>query len=112
MGLCRTSVQPKSDGQRTPSKSLDDFASWAFGAQGIQSLRGIAFGDFSYNGRYADGNILLGRARESIAMGAQEGQKYRVLGEDDMEHKEILKEYLGVLEACPTDSLFGFYDCH
>ena len=87
---------------------LHDFASWAFGSQGIQSLRVIAFGDFSYDGRYSKGNVLLGRASESMAMGAQADRNYRPFDKDRQPHMELFEKYLNVLEACPTDSLLEF----
>ena len=84
---------------------LHDFASWAFGSLGIQSLRVIAFGDFSHDGRYSKGNVLLGRASESMAVGASADRNYRILNKDDRAHMELFEKYLSVLEACPTDSL-------
>ena len=40
---------------------LWEFARWAFGPKGLPKLRILVFGDFSYDGRYKESNLLLRR---------------------------------------------------
>lgn len=62
-------------------KSFVDFAQWVFGPTGIRSLRLLAYGDFSYEGRFGNRALLLCR-RDSARS-----------NEDSV-------------TACPCDSLF------
>jgi hypothetical protein len=41
------------------NSQLAQFAQWAFGPTGLPTLRVIAYGDFSYEGRFARHNVLL-----------------------------------------------------
>ena len=42
---------------------LFDFVRWAFGSRGLSKLRILAFGDFSYDGRFEDKRLLFCRQR-------------------------------------------------
>lgn len=86
---------------------LHDFAHWAFGPDGFQSLRVLAFGDFSYSGRYRHGNVLLCKNLEQhrTCQGIT-GQNFRHLSKDDVLQWNYVEKYSNLLDACPTDLLF------
>lgn len=42
---------------------LTNLASWAFGPSGLQNLQVLAYGDFSYQGRYVEDTFVFGRNR-------------------------------------------------
>ncbi|KAL1965854.1 hypothetical protein VTN77DRAFT_4987 [Rasamsonia byssochlamydoides] len=88
-------------------EALDKFAQWAFGHKGFRSLQVLAFGDFSYNGRYSRGNVLLCRKSDSAQMqqGGLPGKNYRHLTKGDQSLRDLLRKYFHVLQACPTDLL-------
>ncbi|KAL9617654.1 MAG: hypothetical protein Q9160_007571 [Pyrenula sp. 1 TL-2023] len=81
---------------------LHEFAQWAFGPEGIKSLRIIAFGDFSHNGRWASNNMMLCRQNEPAGNEAFDYKRYRELGNDDQNLRNVLERYMHVLEACPA----------
>lgn len=91
------------------TEHFHDLAQWAFGPEGLSSLRVIAYGDFSHKGRYARSNLFLSRN-----VGAR---RYRVHRHEDMlggclgggelrEERELVCKYVEMLEACPIDPLF------
>ncbi|KAJ9130920.1 hypothetical protein NKR23_g11970 [Pleurostoma richardsiae] len=89
-------------------RSFIEFAQWAFGSTGIQSLRLLAYGDFSYNERFAYSTLLL--CRRDPPRG-QEGDarflRFREVKEgEDRELWELYERELCFLAACPTDALF------
>jgi len=89
------------------TKDLDKFAQWAFGHDGIKSLQVLAFGDFSYNGRYSKGNMLLCRQANSVRMqrGGLPGKNYRHITKGDRSLRGLLHKYSHALQACPTEGL-------
>lgn len=58
------------------AKAFISFARWAFGPQGIPSLRVLAFGDFSHEDRY-------------------EAQRFLVRRLDPLEESRVVSECLG-----------------
>jgi hypothetical protein len=86
------------------TEELDEFAQWAFGENGLQSLRVLAFGDFSYNGRYSRGNVLLCRQYDS-ATSKSPGKNYRYFTSRDLPEWRLFQKHFDVLQACPTDLL-------
>lgn len=83
-------------------------AEWAFGPDGIPSLKFIACGDYAYGGRPSDSyedraDVILCRPEG----GSQES--FRILSRfDDQlreEREEIIEAYRDFLEACPADPL-------
>lgn len=91
------------DGLPKLKRKFQDFAQWAFGPYGLPSLRIIAFGDFSYGGRYHQHNVLLCRNTSPSWSG---DKNFRHLTEEDHSLWDLLKTYSDVLEACPTGNLF------
>jgi hypothetical protein len=114
VGTSRSSQRESSDGPLSDSQlpeltnTLHNFAQWAFGPRGFPSLRVIAFGDFSCEGRYTWNNVLLCRNDEPVQSGRQEvaGQTFRHLADNDRSLWDLLDKYSNVLEACPTNPLF------
>ncbi|KAM5432202.1 hypothetical protein McanCB56680_001925 [Microsporum canis] len=82
------------------SQDLDFLAQWAFGKKGYPSLQLLAFGDFSFNGRYSSENVLLCRQQEP---GTSRGKKYRHVTKDDSFALHLFRQYSHVLQACPSD---------
>lgn len=89
-------------------KSFVDFAQWVFGPTGIRSLRLLAFGDFSYNGRFPVSTWLL--CRRDLPVDAESSNRYlrfrTIKADGDTELWELYEREKYVLTACPTDSLF------
>ena len=91
---------------------LTDLASWAFGPSGLQNLQVLAYGDFSYQGRYIEDTVVFGRDRSGESergfagsgnehSGAKDG--YTLLRKE--ERNDVLALYGNFLEACPVDAL-------
>lgn len=85
---------------------LRNFAEWAFGKDGIPSLKVIACGDYAYGGRrsrYKPVDLILCRPKA----GSEEG--FRILHKfnDEVreEREDIIDAYRDVLEACPSEPL-------
>ncbi|KKA19421.1 hypothetical protein T310_6597 [Rasamsonia emersonii CBS 393.64] len=80
------------------SRSLHDLAQWAFGPDGLPSLRVIAHGDFLDEGRYRKHNVLL--CRDS---GSSQGLNFRRVVGTEMDELllDLFEEYSDFLQACP-----------
>lgn len=94
-------------------KSFVDFAQWVFGPTGIRSLRLLAYGDFSYEGRFGNRALLLCRrdsARSNEDSADEEASQFLRFREvkrgEDAELWELFEREKHVLTACPCDSLF------
>jgi hypothetical protein len=106
----RDGLIPRDDACPQLGKAFGDFAQWVFGPKGILSLRLLAFGDFSYNGRFAAHNLLLCRMEQQpadIAIPESQRLYFRAVKADDRNVHELLSKHSDVLEACPIDSLFN-----
>jgi hypothetical protein len=85
---------------------LQDLAQWAFGPDGLLSLEVIAFGDFSYEGRHKESQVLLvrntgqGNFRDGVI---QRTFRYRL--PTDRWQKILLEDYSTALAALPADPL-------
>jgi hypothetical protein len=95
-------------------ENLLPFARWAFGPEGIQSLQVLAYGDFSYDGRFKEANRILCRkswkVEKRYKKNIEDDTQYYVfpfqpMREVDIEMEELFNENLDFLAACPVDSL-------
>ncbi|RAL03401.1 uncharacterized protein BO80DRAFT_376327 [Aspergillus ibericus CBS 121593] len=71
------------------------FAHWAFSADGLPDLQVIAWGDFSYGGRYSKVNLLLCRNGDGIWH----------LTPSNTVAWNVFQDNLDMLAACPYDDL-------
>lgn len=85
---------------------LRNLAQWAFGPDGIPSLKFIACGDYAYGGRLSGServDVILCRPK------AGSKKAFRVLDRFDDRAKEertgIIDIYRDFLEACPVEPL-------
>ena len=79
---------------------LFDFARWAFGPRGISTLRFLAFGDFSYDGRHKDRCLLFYRQR----IGSTNG--FRLASRDNVIEFSGIDKPFEFLSTCPTETLY------
>lgn len=93
--------------------SFVEFAQWAFGPDGIRSLRLLAYGDFSYEGRFAEASLLFCRQEEAVGagnggkLGAGPFLRFREVREgQDWELWDLFESENRFLRACPCDTLF------
>jgi hypothetical protein len=99
---------------RLPGELLE-FANWAFGPDGLPTLQVLAFGDFSYDGRFNDiHNYLFCRhtwsirnPENSISQPEEDELilKFRLVRENDRELWDLIDRNIDFLGACPTDSI-------
>lgn len=89
-----------------------DLAQWAFGPDGIRSLRLLAYGDFSGDGRFQQSNLLLCRRdppRGIDFLGMDDASQQFCFREvrpgEDTELWELYEREKQLLAACPRDSL-------
>ena len=86
----------------TPLRSdIRRLASWAFGPDGIPSLRVLLIGDFSYarGGRHPENNFILGRS-------TYEGRKHEFRRyHPDAEVPGLDECYRAAMGACPISRL-------
>ncbi|PVH94481.1 hypothetical protein DM02DRAFT_676170 [Periconia macrospinosa] len=87
-------------------KILHDFAQWAFGPEGLPSLKVIVYGDFSFQGRYAETHVFLYRNAELHQMQEQcdACETYHHFSRGDWQ-KDLLDKYSSSLAACPFGHL-------
>jgi len=90
---------------------LFGFANWAFGPEGFPELDIVAFGDFSYQGRFSWNNLLLCRDKSSSSPAnpdsTQQGAAFtfRNMRKNDRALWDLLKRNADFLEACPSDEI-------
>ena len=88
---------------------LSDLALWAFGPDGLSNLQVLAYGDFSYQGRYVEDTFVFGRNRSgnSPVVSTRSLDRsdfgYSLLQKD--ERNDVMALYGDFLEACPVDPL-------
>jgi hypothetical protein len=88
------------------TKPLRNLAQWAFGPEGLLSLQVIAFGDFSYEGRYANSQVLLVRnTAESDSRHGTKEHTFRRIRLTDQWQNDLISRYSQMLAACPTSPL-------
>jgi hypothetical protein len=92
-------------------RPFHDLAQWAFGPEGFASLQLIAYGDFSYDGRYAQNNLFLGRNVGELRYKVYRheelmGNNLRDFWSDDERRfNKLIEKHSEMLSACPIDSI-------
>lgn len=92
---------------------LSNLASWAFGPDGLPNLQVLAYGDFSYGGRYVEDTFVFGR--DGFVQSSEKLNKLAAVPKLDTdvgfsllgkkERNEVMARYGDFLEACPVDPL-------
>jgi len=99
-------------------QDLLSFAQWAFGPTGLPDLKVLAYGDFSFKGRYAWQNWLFCRSQFGIEHAERCGSgrstrlrelTFREITKSDWELQELIDGYSEMLEACPEDMIMHTY---
>ncbi|KFY58186.1 hypothetical protein V496_06227 [Pseudogymnoascus sp. VKM F-4515 (FW-2607)] len=80
------------------------FSHWAFGADGIPSLQVLAYGDFSFEGRFKSENIILCRQAWTIPK-EDTTLPFRPIRDSDINMMELVSENMDFLGACPVDTI-------
>ena len=100
---------------RTPVRveGLRELLEWAFGPKGPPNLRVVAYGDFSYDGRYAEHNSFfckreppIPRATTSV-LGMEKTRIFRVVEKKDVLWDDVITPVKHLLAACPVDQLMS-----
>ncbi len=99
---------------RAPEDLLE-FASWVFGNEGIPSLQVLAYGDFSFGGRFENHSFIFCRGEWELEGEPKENGEggdirfrtlpFRLLRDGDAEMKELVSENRDFLTTCPTDTI-------
>lgn len=76
-------------------EEIYDFAQWAFSADGLLSLEVLAYGDFSYEGRYSKFNLLFCRSASG----------YKTLTHSDILPWNLVQDNMEMLASCPLDDI-------
>jgi hypothetical protein len=112
-------IRPSSDNKKfdnerlTEARELRDFATWAFGPQGLPRLQVLAHGDFSYGNRYAQQNTLLCRRPNQFSeptnctTQAYSVAGFKVMKREDWNRIDDIDVCTEILEACPVDYLYS-----
>jgi hypothetical protein len=95
-------------------QSLLKFDHWAFGAEGIPSLQVLAYGDFSFEGRFDYPRLLLCREEWQAWRNPKDNSDnsgartlpFRPIRPSDVKMRELIRENMDFLEACPADTIF------
>lgn len=91
------------------------FAHWAFGPDGLTTLQVLALGDFSFQGRFADDQLLLCHKEPRTSQSADDALlttahgpelTFREVTGEDRNLQALVDAQSDLLEACPVDSLF------
>jgi hypothetical protein len=83
--------------------SLENLAQWAFGPEGLLYLEVIAFGDFSYEGRYAKSQVFL--VRNLVKSNPEDGveqRTFRHMLRTDRWQKMLIDDNYTALAALPA----------
>ena len=93
---------------------LREFTNWAFGPHGLPTLEVLAFGDFSYDGRFDVRNKLFCRHTRSTGYPGDDTSQqihdkllltFRPVRENDRKLWDLIDRNTEFLKACPTDSI-------
>lgn len=76
-------------------EEIYDLAQWAFSADGLPSLQVLAWGDFSYGGRYSKFSLLFCRSDSG----------YQTLTPYDTMAWNLVHDNIDMLAACPLDDI-------
>ncbi|KFY18708.1 hypothetical protein V493_08398 [Pseudogymnoascus sp. VKM F-4281 (FW-2241)] len=85
-------------------RNVIEFSHWAFGADGIPSLQVLAYGDFSFEGRFKSENIILCRQAWTIPK-EDTTLPFRPIRDGDINMMELVRENMDFLGACPVDTI-------
>ena len=99
-------------------RDLLSLAQMAFGPTGLPNLRLIAWGDFSYNGRYEEYTRLFCKSdastvrsedidNNSFYASEPEDLTFRQVTEYDTDLIELFQREHDMLSACPVDNIVG-----
>jgi hypothetical protein len=91
---------------RVSTELTSDFrelVQWAFGPDGFPALRLIAFGDFSSQGRYLSGSVLLWRQINPN----ETRENFCPIEMDDLPLLGLGDSLRDFMEACPTDAPYA-----
>jgi hypothetical protein len=100
---------------------LLSLAQWAFGPSGLPELQILAYGDFSYDGRYEWQNRLFCRSKFALDLAIAGSNSdceatleadltFREVTKTDLALMELLEEHSDMLSACPEDKiLYNYY---
>ena len=113
---CERKVLAEPNISTAKARNLLAFADWAFGPSGFRSLQILAYGDFSYSGRYAQQQFLF---RRSTAFEVSLGQSgnippdageevpptFHVMANADKTLWDLTEVPEEVLGSCPVDDL-------
>jgi hypothetical protein len=84
---------------------LEPFLNWAFGPDGINSLKVVVYGDLSPHCVRKDSYKAYCRSeQEAVFSGQKYGQipRYRLLNDEEWRDLSLRKKHQSLLEACPT----------
>lgn len=87
---------------------LFKFANWAFGLNGLPSLQVLAFGDFSYDGRFQSHVHVFCRHAWSFRtpdMNKALTLSFRPIRDTDRELWSLIHDNRDFLESCPAESI-------
>ena len=118
---CEGKVLAEPNISTAKAKSLLAFADWAFGPSGFCSLQILAYGDFSYSGRYAQQQFLFRRSTAFEVSLGQSGEVPSDAGEEilttfhmmanaDKTLWDLTEVPEDVLGSCPVDDLMASPD--
>ncbi|KUL81764.1 hypothetical protein ZTR_09249 [Talaromyces verruculosus] len=79
-------------------------ADWAFGPEGVATLRILAYGDFSCGGRHKRQQAILARADPDSIGSPPQRRPYTVVSQHDV-FLETYKEVRDMVSACPLEAL-------
>ncbi|OAQ58074.1 F-box-like domain-containing protein [Pochonia chlamydosporia 170] len=93
----------RTDSNRPLSDDLRLFANWAFGPEGLKSLKVIFFGDASFGATVQDQVVILQRD-ETMPHAYRAIRDYK--GRSALRSHEFLRRFCDFLEACPSKAFF------
>ena len=97
------------------SRDLLQLAQWAFSPDGLPNLQIIAYGDFSYDGRYTQYTELFCRDQPipqqckdlKLTTPVQSIWTFRRLTKDDVNLQSLVQDNLDMLGACAVDTIMA-----
>ena len=117
----RTKTRTGGSNYRMPVKveGLRELLEWAFGPKGPPNLRVVAYGDFSYNGRYAEHSFMFCKRElrtpknTKSVLGLERSRIFRVVEKKDVLWDDVITPVKHLLAACPVDPLMSqlWLDC-
>ena len=113
---CDGKVLAEPNTSTAKARNLLAFADWAFGPSGFRSLQILAYGDFSYGGRYARQQFLFRRSTAFEVSLGQSGKippdageevppTFHAMANADKTLWDLTEVPEEVLGSCPVDDL-------